>query len=472
MTSLLPAPRPTEPSGSRADAAHRRPLVLLAALAGVGAACSTLVVCLAAGVVGWFLTDAGAHGTPRDGLRVGALGWLMAHGSGVHVEGVPITVRPLGITLLAAVVVWRVGLRLGDSVSGHGPDADAIADGMRDWTVASATTVFTLGYAAVCLVTHHLAATAATSPSLARALGWVVVLCGALGGTAVAVGSGRAAIWTSFLPLSLRASAAAARRLLLWYAATSAVLLCVALVADWDGAVNVMSQLHTSPGAATLLVGLCLLLVPNATLFGGSYLLGPGFAVGTHTLVSPTAVALGALPMFPLLAALPGPGPVPGWAPALLALPPLVAAGATYRTLGHYPTSRWDEAALRGAGAGLVGAVCFALLAALSGGSVGPGRMADVGPFVFQVLLHGIAVFGIGGLLGSLAATLRHRRRAPRTGGAAPFPGRQCLMWTITGWKPTRTVRVVVRPPPARVTTTERPCERGTWIRTARCGFQ
>ena len=86
MTSLLPAPRRTRvPAGDRTDAAHRRPLVLLAGLAGVGAASATLVVCLAGGVAGWFLTDAGAHGAPRDGLRVGALGWLMAHGSGVHV---------------------------------------------------------------------------------------------------------------------------------------------------------------------------------------------------------------------------------------------------------------------------------------------------------------------------------------------------------------------------------------------------
>jgi hypothetical protein len=386
--------------------------VLLAALAGVAAATSTLVVCLAGGVAGWFLTDAGAHGAPRDGLRVGAVGWLMAHGSGMHVGGVSITATPLGLTLLAAVLVWRLGLRLGDSVSGHGPDADAIADGMRDWTVPYATAVFTLGYAAVVGVTHHLAATPATAPSLARALGWTILLCGLVGGTAIAVGSGRAAIWTSFLPLSLRAAATAAWRMLVWYAAVSAAVLAVALVIDWDGAVNVMSQLHTSPGAATLLIGLCVLVTPNATLFSGSYLLGPGFAIGTHTMVTPTVVVLGPLPMFPLLAALPDSGPTPGWAVALLALPPLIAALAVYRALGRYPTTRWDEAALRGAGAGLLCAVGFAALAALAGGAVGPGRMADVGPFVFPVLLHGIATFGIGGLLGSLAATLRHRRTA------------------------------------------------------------
>lgn len=411
MTSLLPAPRRTVPRAVRPDAAHRRPLVLLAALAGAGAAVATLVVCLAGGVVGWFLTDAGAHGAPRDGLRVGALGWLMAHGSGVHVEGTAITAVPLGLGLLAAVVVWRLGVRLGDSVSGHGPDADAIADGVRDWTVPSATGVFALGYVAVAVVTHHLAATTGTAPSLARTLTWTVLLCAVVAGTAVAVGSGRAAIWTSFLPISVRAAAAAARRILLWYAVASAVVLAVALVVDWDGAVNVMSQLHTSPGAATLLIGLCALLTPNATLFTGSYLLGPGFAVGSHTLVTPTAVVLGPLPMFPLLAALPDNGPTPGWTAALLAVPPLVAAVAVFRTLRRYPTSRWDDAALRGVGAGLLCAVGFAVLAAVSGGAVGPGRMGDVGPFVFQVLLHGIATFGLGGLVGSLAATALHRHR-------------------------------------------------------------
>jgi hypothetical protein len=410
MTSLLPSPRRTASEGTRDDAAHRRPLVVLAALAGIGAALATLLVCLAGGVIGWFLTDAGAHGAPRDGLRVGATGWLMAHGSGVRVEGVHVTAVPLGLSLLTALVLWRIGLRLGDSVSGHGPDADAIADGVRDWTVASATAVFGLGYLSVVGTTHRLASATATAPSLARASLWAVLLCVAVGGTAIAVGSGRAAIWTSFLPISLRAAAAAAWRTLVWYVVLSASVLTLALVVDWDGAVNVMAQLHTSPGAATLLVGLCLLVVPNATLFSGSYLLGPGFAVGTHTVVTPTAVVLGPLPMFPLLAALPDTGPTPAWTAAMLAAPPLVAALAVHRALRRYPTTRWDEAALRGAGAGLICAFAFALLAALSGGAVGPGRMADVGPFVFQVLLHGIATFGLGGLVGSMLATWRHRR--------------------------------------------------------------
>src|SRR4051812_45800915 len=120
MTSLPPHPARTSDQVS-ADLRHRRPLVVVATLGGVTAAVATLVVCLALGVVGWFLTDAGAHGAPRDALRAGALAWLMAHGSGVHVQGAAVTLVPLGLTLVVAWALWRVGNRVGDSISGTGP---------------------------------------------------------------------------------------------------------------------------------------------------------------------------------------------------------------------------------------------------------------------------------------------------------------------------------------------------------------
>ncbi|MDN5745858.1 MAG: hypothetical protein L0H31_12125, partial [Nocardioidaceae bacterium] len=37
-----------------------------------------------------------------------------------------------------------------------------------------------------------------------------------------------------------------------------------------------------------------------------------------------------------------------------------------------------------------------------AGGAVGPGRMSDVGPVAFEVLLHSVASFGIGGVLGAV----------------------------------------------------------------------
>jgi hypothetical protein len=209
MTSLLSGPARSARTASEAptDVAHRRPLVLLALLGGVAAAAGPLVVCLGVGVAGWFLSDAGAHGAPRDGLRAGAYAWLMGHGSGLTVAGVGISAIPLGITVICAWTVWRIAHRVGDSVSGHGPDADAIADGVRDWTVPAATAVFTAAYVAVAVVTLRVLSADSVPVSGTRVVLWSVLLCLVVGGASIAIGAGRAAIWTAFLPLSVRAAA-------------------------------------------------------------------------------------------------------------------------------------------------------------------------------------------------------------------------------------------------------------------------
>ena len=411
MTALMPAH--TRPSAGELgrDLRHRRPLVLLATLAGAAAAASTLVVCLALGVAGWFLTDAGAHGAPRDGLWVGALAWLMAHGSGVHAGGALVSVMPLGITLACAWVTWRIGHRLGDSISGHGPDAQRIADGERDWTVPAAALLYTAGYVMVAVVTGALASTAETAPDTSRVVLWSFLLCGVLGAPAIAIGSGRAAIWTATLPASVLAVASACRQVVRLWLLVSVLAFLAALVTDFDTALNVTSQLQTDTGATVQLVVVSLLVVPNAVAFSGSYLLGPGFTVGTHTIVSPSVVTIGALPMFPLLAALPDTGPTPAWTAALIGVPPVVAALGAMRAQRHHPTYRWEEGALHGCGGGMLAGAIFGILALLAGGSVGPGRMSDVGPLVGSVLVHAVTAFGIGGLLGGLLATWWQRRR-------------------------------------------------------------
>lgn len=410
MTAVLP-----DVTRTREDRRHRRPLVLIATLGGAVGAAAPLVVCLGLGVVGWFLTDAGAHGEPRDALRVGALGWLMGHGSGVSVQGATITVVPLGLTLVAAWTIWRIAVRVGDAVSGHGPDADAIADGERDWTVPLATSLLATGYAVVLAVTHALAADAATAPDLSRALLWSLVLTLGIGGAGIAVGSGRAAIWAAFLPPTLREAAVTCRGIVVSWLTVSLVVLVAALVVDLDTAVNVMSQLHTDAGDATVFTGLTATVLPNATVFSGSYLLGPGFTVGVQTLVSPAAVVLGPLPMFPLLAALPDAGTPPGWTSYLLGLPWLVALVATLRAQRRAPTTRWDEGMIRGLAGGVLAGLVFGVLAAVAGGAVGPGRMTSVAPLALDVTVHAVTAFGVGGVVGGLVGALVRRHRARRT---------------------------------------------------------
>jgi len=417
MSSLLtPSARRRTDAELRADLRIRRPLALVATLGGMAAALSTLVVCLAIGVVGWFLTDAGAHGTPSDALRVGALGWLAGHGSGVTVEGVRLTAVPLGPTLVFAWVIWRFGLKVGESVADHGPDHHALGDGERDWTVPAAGGLFTLGYVVTALVVAAISGTAATAPSSSRVLLWSVLLCLLAGGGGIAVGSGRAAVRMALLPAVARSTVATVRTLLLVWLGICGLVFAIAFLADGDTALNLMSQLHLGAGPAVLYVGLMVLLLPNAALFSSSYLLGPGFTVGAHTLVTPMSVTLGPVPMFPLLAALPGDGPTPAWTPYLLALGPIAAIVAVVLVQRRQPTLRWDHGAVRGLAAGVVAGIVIGIAAALAGGAVGPGRMADVGPLAFDTLTRGITSFGVGGLIAGTAMTWWQRRQAAKAG--------------------------------------------------------
>jgi hypothetical protein len=79
-------------------------------------------------------------------------------------------------------------------------------------------------------------------------------------------------------------------------------------------------------------------------------------------------------------------------------------------TLRRRPAGGYSAAGFRGAAAGMLAGVVVAGLTALAGGSVGPGRMADVGASAGEVLLVATVSLGIGGLTGALAATRWPRR--------------------------------------------------------------
>ena len=421
MTSLLP-PRAAGPRASDRPSAdgrsdRQRPLALVASLGGVAAALAPLLVLAAVGVIGWFTADAGAHGTPSDGMRVGALAWLMGHGSGVTVQGADVGIVPLGVTAMSAWAMWRLGHRVGDAVSGHGPDADRIADGERDFTVPVAVALFFVGYAVVAVVAASVAASVDTEPSTARVVWWSLLMTLAVAAPAIAIGSGRAAIWAALAPAVVRDGVGAALSVLGWFLAASALAFVAALLVGAGDAATTMSQLHLSAGDAVVYSLVNVGLAPNAVLFSGSFLLGPGFAVGGGTMVSPGLVVLGPLPLLPLLAALPGAGATAGWVASLVAVPPVVAALATAWWQRRRPTLRWDHGALRGCGGGIVAGVAFAALASVAGGVAGPGRMQHVGPFVPDVLVHAITAFGVGGLVGGLVMTWWQRRHALESAG-------------------------------------------------------
>lgn len=411
MTSLL-----VRPDRPETEARQPRPLVLIATLAGAVAALGPLLVLLAVGVVGWFLSDAGAHGAPRDGMQVLTLGWLAAHGSGFTVEGVRITAVPLGITLGCAWVIWRTGLRAGEALADHGPDEHSRSDGERDWTVPTAVVLYLAGYSIVAVVAATLAAGPTADPSLPRVLATVTLLVLSVAAPAITIGSGRAETWLAPVPATVRVALAVAGRVLLAVLAAAGIVFLVALVWNFSDAATMTSRLHPSPGEASLFVLVNAAYAPNAVLFSASWLLGPGFTVGAGTLVTPGAVVLGPLPLFPLVAALPDAGTPAAWLSSALALPPLVSAVAAVWVLRRHRLA-WDQSTLAACCGGIVAGVGLTLAAAWSGGAVGPGRMSHVGPVVGEVLVHAVTTCAIGALVGAVALLAWQRlRRAPEEG--------------------------------------------------------
>jgi Family of unknown function (DUF6350) len=404
MTDLLDRPRTRSPQGdSSREGALRSPAVTAAA-AGLASAAVVLSAAMAVGLVAWYASDAGAHGDTRDAIRVGADAWLLALGSHLHLATgavtATVTAVPLGLTLLCVYAAHRFGRWAARS----SPAEDAR-------TVALSVLVMSAVYGSVALGCAVLASTAEADPGLLRSFagGFLVALAG--GGTGLLRGSGKVAEWRARVPEGLRAIALGAAGGALLLVAAASVLVAVALLMDLGTAANVLSRLHAGASGGLLYTALVAAVTPNAVLLGASYLLGPGFAVGAGTLVSPGLVTLGPVPAFPLLAALPDPGTPPAWLAVLVAAPVLASVLGVALMMRRFPVLGYATGALRGAGAGLLGGLLVSVLVALAGGAVGPGRMTAVGADLLDTVLSAAVAMGFGGLVAGVAATWWAHRR-------------------------------------------------------------
>lgn len=416
MTDLLSAAaRRTSPEPD--DAPVGRSLLLTATVSAVTAAGSSLLASVAFALAGWFAADAGRYGDTRDALRVGADAWLLAHGAGLRLDTAAVTVLPLGLTLLCAYVAYRAGRRAARAARLEGGSSD-----LR--SVLTAVAVHATLYAVLVLVTAVLAADPRAESGLMRAVAGGFLLALVAGGSGLLTASGHAGALVRRLPSWGRSVLLGTTAAVLLLVGAAAFLLAAALLADFGTAATVLSRLHWGGSAGLMYTAVGIAFIPNAVLLTTTYLLGPGFAVGTGTVVSPTAVILGPVPAFPLLAALPADGATPGWTTWLMALPVVLTAAAVVLTSRLAPLVRLDVAALAGLGAGLATAVVITVLVTLAGGAAGPGRMTDVGAPVVDTFLAAAVSCGGGGLVGGLLAAWQSRRRlGAEASGGGTVPG-------------------------------------------------
>ena len=389
-----PAPRPTEPG---------RPLSATAAMGGAIAVAITLVLCMSLALTGWFLADGGAHGQTTDALRVGTDAWLMGHGSHLTITGLPLGITPLALTMMLVLVAFRCG-------RWAGRNAHTVTD---DRVLAGGVATFAGAYVVLAVIVCTLATTTGATPGMSRTVLGALLVSGLAGGVGQGVGTGRLGVWLDQVPAWAREVVLGAISGALLLFASGAVLVAVSLLFSFNEASEIFSKLDLSTGDALTFTVVMALVAPNLALLGSAYLLGPGFAFGTGTTVSPTAVSLGAVPAVPVLAALPGDGPTPGWLVVLMGVPALAAAiGAGIGRRGGEPQPL-DLAALRGAAAGFLSGVLITLAIGFAGGAAGTGRMADIGAPFARILVFATGTMMVGGLIGGFVHEWWSRRRRP-----------------------------------------------------------
>jgi len=398
MSLLTRSPRPTPVVAG--EAPERPPLQspsLVGALAAVQACVAGLVFAVVPVMLVW-LTSARVGARWSEAARVGADLHVLAHGGSLALPSGQITLVPLGLTLLAVGLCRVGGGRVVEALR-------AVSDPVPRRDLLAATAAFVVVYAALTGTAAVVAGSQAARPLAARAvLGAVLV-------TLLAVAL--PAAWSAWAPGPLRnrvgVLAGATARCLVGLAAAATLLVAVALVAGRDRVLAVHEALEPGAAGHVGLVLLQLTVVPVLVVWGLAYLAGPGFAVGTGTAVEVGGTTVGPLPAVPVLGGLPEPGT--SWGPEIgfLAVLVVVACGAV---AGWTVARRRPDAGVRDVvvdllAVALTAGVVVLVGAAAASGSVGPGRMAQVGP---QPLLTAAVVTGEV-LAGTAVGTLLAGRR-------------------------------------------------------------
>ncbi|MFB4283075.1 MULTISPECIES: cell division protein PerM [unclassified Nonomuraea] len=423
------------PGVSSDDDENRRPLPV----SGMLAAAATLGVGLAAlttlTLVGWIAAPRGTLGAGLPGVfRTAAQLWLAAHHAGFAIPGGRVGLLPLGLTILPAVLLYRAGrwmardadlrLRLPARLPKNSPKEQAGARRRAQLVlVAQAGVSLAAPYALLAGLIALVASNEITQPFIGEALLSHFVLAFLAGALATARMIGPWRVMLRLLPERVRAltvGTAVATAVLL---VAGCALVLVAVVLNF-GQVRELSEV-LSPGfvGGVLLILMQLLYLLNAVIWAFSYIAGPGFAIGADTLVAPTGVQLGTVPSLPLLGALPESGPVPAWMMAVIALPFAAGAVAGVMVARISPSPSYEAAPLWGFLSGVSTGVVAGLLAALSGGPIGGGRLATVGPSPWEVALSVAIEVGVAAGISAGVTNLlllNKRARAPLDKAAAP----------------------------------------------------
>jgi len=376
-----------------------------AALAAAGGGLAVLVTLTA---VGWITAPhVGIGGGLAGVVRSAGLLWLVAHHVEVTVHGVGrIGLLPLGLVVVPGVLIERAGRWMANA--GHVTE-------LRD-----------VGYVAVAIACPYALFTGAVAiacrsqvaePSLWQAVAAGFLLALAAGGLGAARGLAPWRKLAGLMPPRPRSVIVGMLAALAVLTACGALLAGVSLAMHLGTYRTAVGSLSPGIGGSALLLLAGLSYLPNSVIWAIAYMLGPGFLFGVGTAVSPSGSALGALPAFPMLAALPV-GQAAAFPPWLgffvLVMPYLAGALAGLMTVRIAPTPQIEAAPLWGLLTGSLAGVVIGFAAKFSGGPLGSGRLAAVGPAGIEAGVVAVLEVGVTAALVAGAANyliLRHHIR-------------------------------------------------------------
>ncbi|WP_157964072.1 cell division protein PerM [Actinocorallia populi] len=374
------AERPGRGSGGPA-----RPLAVTGMVAAAWCVGLGLVVLMTITLVGWIAAPRTALGPGLPGVfRTAVNFWLVAHHAGFTTSVGRVGMLPLGLILLPAGLLYRGGgwiIRAAEHRY------------RRRIGVVQVALLLAAPYATFAVMLALIAGTPSLQPSPWQAFVACFSLAFAAGGLgaarAIAASRGRVRSGVGallrLLPDRPRSVVTGVLGALAVLTAAGAVLVGGSLAYHHAEAADVYRMLAPDLVGGGLLVLVEIAYLPNAVIWGMSFAIGPGFSVGAGTSVSPTGVFLGALPSFPLLAALPEPGPAPLVSLLALAAPFLAGAVGGALTVRSFPSAVYEAAPLWGFLSGVLTGGAVMVLAALSGGPLGGHRMATMGPSAWQI---------------------------------------------------------------------------------------
>ncbi|MFD1211829.1 DUF6350 family protein [Arthrobacter sp. GCM10027362] len=372
--------------------------------------------------------------------RLAGQAWLLIHGVPLQVAGGDgsdalggtLSLVPLGLTLIPFFLSWRAGRRLARA---------SYTDQLWQALTGALTVYALIGAATASLVrTDEVGISVlagALIPLIAAGAGLLVGARREAGSWARLIGVDAAA-WVrktsqhsrwagSYLWAVIRAGLVAIAAAV----CLSAALLAVAIAVHWAEIVEIYEQLSPGVVGGSVLTVVQLGLIPNFVGWTLAWASGAGFAIGTGSLLTPMETTVGPLPSVPVLGALPTGELSFGLAGLMLPMAAGVLAGWWFIREGenHFDEwlaikvrARWFTATVSTLCLGvLIGAVtgcCAALTAWLTKGSLGIGRLVDLGPDPWQTALWVGAEAAVGVLIGAAAGPWLEREPRRRREGA------------------------------------------------------